>query len=110
MKQTPDKRQAYRARTKARAIEIKVGCCQRCGFADARALRLHHVKPLLRGRNGMRRQAQSSTASHLAVLRGAKGFRLLCANCSVIAQDVSMNANINTTRATKRTATRDATR
>jgi hypothetical protein len=35
------KHQAYRSRTKARAIALKSGKCERCGFADERALRFH---------------------------------------------------------------------
>ena len=65
----------------------------------------------MRGTNGMRKQARSSTASHLAVLNGkGKALQLLCANCSTIktAQEASINANI--TRTTKRATTRAATR
>jgi hypothetical protein len=110
MKQQTDKRRAYRIRVKAKALEMMGSKCERCGYDDARALRLHHSKPLMRGTRGMRRQAASSTSSHLAILRGAKGLSLLCANCSCIAtaQDASINANIK--RATKRAAARAATR
>jgi hypothetical protein len=37
------KHQAYRSRTKARAIALKGGKCERCGFADERALGFHQA-------------------------------------------------------------------
>ncbi len=91
------KHQAYRSRTKARAIALKGGKCERCGFADERALRFHHVKPVRRGSNGLSRKARTSTTTHRDVVRGdAKGIRLLCANCSAIdtAQDWTLNLNL----------------
>ena len=79
------KHREYRARTKARAIALKGGRCERCGFADQSALRFHHTRPLRRGSNGLRKQAKSSTETHRAVVRGdGKSVRLLCANCSTI--------------------------
>jgi hypothetical protein len=47
------KHQKHRRSVKAKAIALLGGCCSRCGFADARALRMHHVKPVRRGRNGL---------------------------------------------------------
>jgi hypothetical protein len=67
------KHQAYRSRTKARAIALKGGKCERCGFADERPLRFHHVKPVRRGSNGLSRKALTSTTTH-----DAKGIRLQC--------------------------------
>ena len=69
---TKDRR--YRATVKARALAIKGARCERCGFDDARALRMHHTKPIRRGRSGLPKKAMSSTASHLAVVRGDKGL------------------------------------
>lgn len=95
------KYQAYRSRTKARAIELLGGRCSICGFADERALRLCHRVPLQRRRQGLSKRALSSTDSHRAVVRGdGKGIRLLCANCSVIASatDTSINVNIRSRR------------
>jgi|RhiMethySRZTD1v2_1073278.scaffolds.fasta_scaffold3266469_1 hypothetical protein len=108
MKQQTNKHRHYRARTKLKAIAMKGGQCQRCGFDDERALRFCHRVPLRRGRNGLRKTARASTSSHLAVLRGAKGLALLCANCSCIAtaQDASINVNIKRTTTRRRAATR----
>lgn len=91
------KHAAYRARVKARAIEMRNGCCSRCGFDDVRALTFYHTKPVRRGRSGLRKQARSSTESHLAIVRGdGKGLTLLCWNCVALmgARDTSINANI----------------
>jgi hypothetical protein len=97
------KHQAYRARTKAKAIALFGGRCQRCGFDDARALRFHHVKPVRRGFNGLRKQAKSSTESHRSVINGkGKAFRLWCANCSCIASAKDSTLNVNLKRATTR--------
>lgn len=77
------------------------GKCERCGFSDGRALRLRHRVPLQGRRQGLSNKALSSTASHLAVLRGEKGLTLLCANCSciAIAKDTTINANLTATSA-----------
>jgi hypothetical protein len=50
---------------------------------------------LQRGRQGLNKRALWSTDSHRAVVHGDKAFRLLCANCSVIAiaKDTSINAS-----------------
>jgi hypothetical protein len=89
------KHQVHRRRTKARAIEMLGGKCSRCGFADERALRLCHRVPLQRRHQGLSKRALSSTDSHRAVVHGeGKAFRLLCANCSVIATDTSASANL----------------
>jgi hypothetical protein len=91
------KHREYRIRVKARALAMKGGCCERCGYEDERALRFHHTKPVRRAFNGLRRQAQSSTKTHLDVVRGdGKGVRLLCANCSTIdtARDWTLNVNL----------------
>jgi hypothetical protein len=98
MKQS--KHREYRRNVKARAIALKGGRCEQCGFADEQALRFHHTRPVRRGRNGLRRQAQSSTKSHLADVRGVgKDARLLCANCSCIdtARDWTLSVNIKRT-------------
>jgi hypothetical protein len=82
-----------------RSVKVR---CERCGFADERALRFHHTRPVRRGFNGLRKQAQSSTKSHLAVVRGeGKGVRLLCANCSCIdtSRDWTLSVNIKSKRA-----------
>jgi hypothetical protein len=100
MKQS--KHRDYRRSVKVRAIALKGGRCERCGFADERALRFHHTRPVRRGFNGLRKQAQSSTKSHLAVVRGeGKGVRLLCANCSCIdiSRDWTLSFNIKRTDA-----------
>jgi hypothetical protein len=101
MKQTStSKHQQHRRRTRLRALDLLGNKCQCCGFDDERALRFHHTKPLQRTRNGIRKRDQTSTETHRAILNGkGRGIRLLCANCSVIAQDASMNVNI--TRTTK---------
>ena len=39
-----NRRRDYRIRVKARAIKMMGGKCERCGYDDARALRLHHVQ------------------------------------------------------------------
>jgi hypothetical protein len=97
------KHRDYRRRTKARAIALKGGRCERCGFADQRALRFHHVKPVRRGLNGLSRKAMTSTESHRAVVRGdAKGIRLLCANCSAIDTARDWTLSVNLKRAEKR--------
>ena len=91
------KHQEYRRNVKARAVAMMGGCCSRCGFDDARALRFHHTKPIRRGLNGLRRQSKTSTTTHLAVVRGDKdGVRLLCSNCSTIetAKDWTLNINV----------------
>jgi hypothetical protein len=92
------KHRRYRSRTKARAIALKGGQCERCGFSDERALRFHHVKPVRRGSNGLSRKALTSTENHRAIVRGegGKSVRMLCANCSciAIAKDTSINGNL----------------
>ena len=99
----PSKHRAYRARTKAKALTMMGGQCERCGFDDARALRLHHDKPVRRTRNGMAKNAMTSTESHRAVVRGkARGLRLLCANCSVIDSARDWQANVNVKRTAER--------
>jgi hypothetical protein len=105
MKPQPvSKHQAYRSRTKARAIELLGGRCSVCGYSDARALRLCHRVPPQRGRQGLSKRALSSTQSHLAVAVHGKGreFWLLCANCSCIAlaKDPTINANLATSAVT----------
>ena len=101
MKQS--KHQEHRSRVKAKAIALKGGCCQRCGFDDGRALRFHHRVPLRRGFNGLPKQGLSSTQSHRAVVRGeGKALRLLCANCSCIATAKDWTANTNIRRAATR--------
>jgi hypothetical protein len=65
------KHREYRRRTKLKAIALKGGRCERCGFADdERALRFHHVKPVRRGFNGLSKKAATSTETHRAVVRG----------------------------------------
>ena len=99
IKQQTNKRRHYRARTKARAIALKGGQCQRCGFADERALHFHHNEPLRRGRNGLSKKAMTSTESHRAVVRGdGKGLSLLCSNCIAIMSALDWTLNINTRR------------
>lgn len=96
VKESSIKHREYRARIKARAIKLKGGKCEQCGFTDVRALRFHHVKPVRRGRNGLTNKAQTSTTSHLDVIcRNAKALRLLCANCSCIASAKDWKANAN---------------
>jgi len=56
----------------------------RCGFNDARALQFDHIKPVRRGLNGAKHSKVASTHSYLAILRGDKGYQLLCANCHAI--------------------------
>lgn len=103
MKQKTNKHRHYRARTKLKAIAMKGGRCQRCGFADERALQFHHNKALRRGSSGLSKKAQTSTESHRAVVRGdGKGLSLLCSNCIAIMKAQEWTANVNTTRATKR--------
>jgi hypothetical protein len=43
----------YRAKVRRAAIAVMGGRCQRCGFDDCRALQFDHIKPVLRGLNGM---------------------------------------------------------
>jgi 5-methylcytosine-specific restriction endonuclease McrA len=74
----------YCARVRLRAIAKMGGRCMRCGFSDHRALQFDHVKPLRRGLSGMSRKEQSSRWTHLQILKGAKGYQLLCANCHTI--------------------------
>ena len=95
------KHRAYRSRTKARAIALKGGRCERCGFSDERALRFHHTKPVRRGSNGLSRKALTSTETHRAIVRGegGKSVRLLCANCSCIDTAKDWTLNLNTKRA-----------
>ena len=45
MKQS--KHREYRRNVKARAIALKGGRCEQCGFADEQALRFHHTRPVL---------------------------------------------------------------
>ena len=72
------KHQLYRARTKARALELMGGSCVECGFSEAKALRFHHVKPVRRGLNGLHKRDQTSTETHRAVVRGeSRGILLL---------------------------------
>jgi hypothetical protein len=66
---TISKHRTYRARTKARAIEMLGGRCSVCGYSDERALRFHHVKPVRRGLNGLGKNALTSTGGHRAVVR-----------------------------------------
>ena len=99
----PSKHQAHRRNVKVRAIAMMGGRCERCGFDNVVALRFHHVKPVRRGLSGLRKQAESSTTSHRAVVRGdAKGIRLLCANCSTIDTAKDWTLNVNLKRAVKR--------
>ena len=95
----PSKHRTYRSRTKAKAVAMKGGRCERCGFDDVRALRFHHRVPPRRGLNGLSRKALCSTESHRAVVRDeAKGLRLLCANCSCIVTAKDWTLNVNVTR------------
>jgi hypothetical protein len=97
------KHREYRRSVKAKAIAMKGGRCQRCGFDDVRALRFHHVKPLRRTSNGLRKRAETSTESHRAVIRGeGRGINLLCANCSCIDTAKDWTLNLNVKRAVKR--------
>jgi hypothetical protein len=96
------KHRNYRARMKATAIAAKGGVCAQCGFADERALRFHHVKPVRRGRNGIRKRDQTSTESHRLVVRGdGKGLVLLCANCSCIRTSKLWTLSVNIKRAAR---------
>lgn len=100
MKLTSNKHRHYRARTKARAIEMMGSRCSKCGFDDVRALRFQHTKPVLRARNGLRRQSMTSTKSHLDVVRReGKGIVLLCANCACIAHAKHWPLHANIKRA-----------
>ena len=82
---------------------MKGGRCEQCGFEDERALCFRHIRPVRRGRNGLRKQAQSSTKSHLAVVRGeGKGVLLLCANCSCIDTSRDWTLSVNIKRTAKR--------
>ena len=92
------KHREYRRNVKAKAIAMKGGRCEQCGFEDERALCFRHVRPVRRGLNGLRKQALSSTTSHRAVVRGDwAGLSLLCWNCCTIAR-----ADTNVKRAGKR--------
>ena len=103
MTQQSAKHRHYRARTKAKAITMKGGRCEECGFSDQRALHFQNVTPVRRGSNGLRKQAMTSTATHRAVVRGeGKGVRLLCANCIAIEMADDWTQHVNTSRATTR--------
>jgi hypothetical protein len=57
------------------------GCCQRCGFADPRALQVDHIN----GGGGKDRRRFRNTESYLrAILENRDAFQLLCANCNWI--------------------------
>ena len=75
----------YRAKLRRQAIAAMGGCCERCGFADQRALQFHHRTAVRRGRNGLHKSSHSAEKSYRAVMRGeAAKLELLCANCHQI--------------------------
>ena len=90
------KQRTYRVRTKAKAIAMKGGKCERCGFDDVRALRFH------KGAAGRVvgigcASAQGSTNSHRAVVsvRREGGALMLNCSCIDIARDPSLNVNLH---------------
>jgi hypothetical protein len=101
------KHREYRSRVKAKAVRLKGGRCQQCGFDDERALHFHNIEPVRRLTNGLRRQAMTSTATHRAVVRGdGKGIKLWCANCIAIDMADDWTQHVNTSRTSKRAVMR----
>lgn len=71
-------------RAKLQIIKLYGGVCQRCGFADERALQLDHIKANPLPRNTGFRGGEKLYRAILCGKFPAEDFQLLCANCNVI--------------------------
>jgi 5-methylcytosine-specific restriction endonuclease McrA len=93
------RRKRFRVRQRDKAIRRMGGCCQICGFSDPRALQFDHITPIKRGKStGIKRNAAASDYSYTQILRGAKGYQLLCANCHAIktrTDDQALGLSVN---------------
>ena len=72
---------AYDAKLRAAVIAFLGGVCVRCGFSDARALQIDHV------RGGGKRELKGvrRSAYYKSVMADTTGkYQLLCANCNWI--------------------------
>lgn len=63
-----------------KAVETLGGQCKRCGIDDYRVLQIDHVDG--GGKNDHR--GSPTQAMHRAIIKGAPGYQLLCANCHQI--------------------------
>ena len=87
MAQTYEQQQAvhatYRKRIKEAVYALLGKHCARCGFDDAHALQIDHVK----GNGKMDRGSQSRITFHRSILANPdaqKIYQILCANCNWI--------------------------
>ena len=73
---------AQRRATRAGLLALLGGKCERCGFADPRALQIDHVD----GNGLQERAAQGHSPAKLreAILANPDRYMLLCANCNQI--------------------------
>lgn len=71
----------YRAKLRNAALALLGGKCNKCGFADPRALEFDHIVP-----HGLPRDRwnRASHYVHKDVIAGDKNVQLLCANCHAI--------------------------
>ena len=71
---------ASNAKKRAEMVAALGGVCQRCGFADSRALQVDHVN----GGGNRELRASNSRTTLANVLARSGEFQLLCANCNWI--------------------------
>lgn len=82
--QLPAQQRKYRARLRAAVVAALGGRCVQCGFTDVRALQIDHVA----GGGVRERRTIGYYGICQRVLRGSKGYQLLCANCNWIKRAV----------------------
>lgn len=73
----------HKAQSKVLRVAVLVllgNRCVQCGFSDSRALQVDHI----RGGGGKERAKLFSRGIYWRILRGARGYQLLCANCNWI--------------------------
>lgn len=90
-------KQRHNAKLKQRVFALFGGKCQRCGFEDARALQIDHIKGVPPGLRRMHQNPhRGGIKLYRAILRGTysrEDFQLLCANCNWIKRVVNQEYN-----------------
>lgn len=75
-----DANMKYNRRMRKAVITFLGGKCIKCGFSDERALQVDHID----GGGAQERKKGNSSTFYLKILKGTKGYQLLCANCNWI--------------------------
>lgn len=83
-RRNPGRNNAHVRQYRADAIAFLGSTCRRCGFTDARALQIDHV----RSNGSEERRALTPTAIYKRVLVVPDDYQLLCANCNYIKRSV----------------------